>query len=280
MRPMPTMAPPPDILARMFPGLGLDDQSKVNWEALPLGMDKKFLTSLPVGAVENPGGVDFPAYPGWRIEEVFKLSNEQSTSLQKLRADYEAKKAKLGQELAEAQKAYIEKFRALRLQYEQQANDLLTGPEKEAKAKLDALRDELAAKKKELVNTLGLDKPQTDSRGFMELSKKTREELSKVVAEFEAKLLDLLPTDRKAAIEGMVKQQAQRREGMVRRMQGERPMPSGPRVMGPQQQPVKAVAPTVAPAKAEEAKVEPATKVEATGPTPQPTASEPETTKP
>jgi hypothetical protein len=224
------------MLSRMFPGLGLDNGNSPRWDTLPFGMDRRFLINSQVGSVENPGGADYPAFGGWPIEEILKLSPDETQALQAIRQEYAAERKKLDEEVAEFHKAEVEKLRALRLKYEQKANEALSPEQREAKQKFDALRDELIAKKKALVSeVLGPD-PSNGALSRAALSN-LREGLPKIVAEIEAKFLELLPAEAKAKIEPMLKQQAAMRERMAHMYsQSQRPMPTQPG--GPPQPPM------------------------------------------
>jgi hypothetical protein len=220
---------PADMLSRMFPGLGLDSKS-VRWDVFPLGMEKRFLTSLQVGSIENPGAVDFPAMSGWPVEEILKLSADEAKAVQTLRQEYDAERKKLDEEVAEFHKAEAEKFRALRLKYEQKANEALSPEQREAKQKFDALREELISRKKALVtDTLGADFSAVKGGQGSTAIGKLREGLSKIVGELELKFLEIAPAEAKAKIEATIKQQVAMRERMYQMNNPPpRPMPTQP----------------------------------------------------
>jgi len=105
-------------------------------DKLPLGGEKQFVLNVPVGGVEQIGVQNNGA---WKVEELFKLTDEQTKAVDALRTEYAAEKKKLEEEILTQQLALADKAKQLRLTYEQRANDVLTGADKDAKQKIDTV---------------------------------------------------------------------------------------------------------------------------------------------
>ncbi|MGD0088732.1 MAG: hypothetical protein ABSE73_02325 [Planctomycetota bacterium] len=205
-------------------------------ETLPLGSSRRLVINVPVGGIENPAGTG----AGWKMEAVLSLSADQQGALQMLRDEYDKQKHLLQQELGEAQKQLAQKAVQLRLQYEERANGLLAGADKETKLKLDALTAEAGAKSDLLVkDALNLHDPEDPGQMFA-LITYLREKMTTLITQTENNLLQLVPAGRKAVIEGVLQNNAAVRQRMVAFGGGGPGGPGG----GPQEEkPVKPPAP-------------------------------------
>ena len=127
-----------DWMERM---LGIDPPAQI--EDLPLGPDSRLVTSIPVGGVENFQ----TGRSGLKVEQVFKLTEEQTKALEELRKEYAAERDKLAKDMEEAHKKLAERAKELRRNYETKANDVLGGDLKAVKEKLDAIVKEYNEKR-------------------------------------------------------------------------------------------------------------------------------------
>ncbi|MCY3021077.1 MAG: hypothetical protein NTW87_18845 [Planctomycetota bacterium] len=180
-------------------------------ETLPLGARRRLVINVPVGGVENPAGTG----TGWKVEALFTLAAEQQGALQTLRSDYEKERQKLQAELSEAQKQLAQKAIQLRLQYEERANGLLTGADKETKLKMDALTADAGTRSETLVKDgLALYDPE-DPAQTSALLKYLREKLNALATQTENSLLQLAPADRKPIIADVIRNNAAVRQQMM-----------------------------------------------------------------
>jgi hypothetical protein len=191
-------------------------------QTLPLGTDKQLVNIIPVGGVM--GFTQFGQ--GIGMETVFKLTDEQTKSLTALRDEYAAEKKKIDDELETQQKAVADKARQLRLTFEQRATDVLAGPDKEAKLKLDATAREAFEKAAALLAELSAPKDpkvkeEAPQFNFMEVREKARS----IVEEIQTKMCDVLSGDAKTKLSEIFKQQAAMFQGF--QGQGRRGGPGG-----------------------------------------------------
>ena len=185
-------------------GIEIDDStSATKIQSLPLGADRKHTLNVPVGGVANPGTAT-----GWKMEAIFKLTDEQTQSLDVLRKEYETECTKLENEIAEQRKVLATKAVDLRKKFEVRANDVLTGADKEAKAKIDALSAEADAK---IAATIKDAVALYDQDNYINMSHFLRPYINKIALETESKLVELLPADSKVKIKEVFQQQARYR---------------------------------------------------------------------
>jgi hypothetical protein len=118
----------------------LGEDNTVKLDQLPYGPQRRFILNVPVGGVDTLQDRG----DGWKVEEIFTLTDEQGKAVQGLREQYKAELEKLQKQLDEANKAIALQVLALRQKYEQLANDVMTGTAKDEKAKLDALAKEFS----------------------------------------------------------------------------------------------------------------------------------------
>jgi len=202
------------MASRML-GLDIEDpKAGPKVDALPLGTEKRFVVNVPVGGVDNPGGQG----NGWKMEAIFKMTDEQTKAVDTLRTEYADEQKKLEQEVQDQFKALAEKAKQLRQKYELRANDVLTGDDKTRKEKLDALARETNAKNAQLVKDLLPLYDINDMQQRMAMAGAIREKANKNAQEADSKLLDIVPPDSREKIEAVVKQQAQAREQIGRFM--------------------------------------------------------------
>jgi len=205
-----------DMASRML-GLDIQDpKAGPKLDALPLGADKRFVFNVPVGGVDNPGSTT----NGWKMEAIFKMTDEQTKSAEALRAEYAVEEKKLEQEIQDQFKTQADKLKQLRLKYEQRANDILTADDKQRKEKLDALARETNAKNMDIIKELLALYDVNDWQQRMALSGAIRDRVGKNDQEAESKLVELVPPESRDKIEAVVKQQTQAREMMARWGQG------------------------------------------------------------
>jgi hypothetical protein len=194
-------------------------------ETLPLGGYRRLVINVPVGGIENPAGTG----TGWKVEAVLNLNAEQQAALQALRDGYDKDKKALQKELGDAQNQLAQKAIQLRQAYEDRANALLTGADKELKLKLDALTADAGAKSDALVkDALNLHDPE-DNGQLLALANWLRDKMNTLVTQTEASLLQLIPDDRKPVIESVIRNNAQTRQRiMMQAMFGPPGGPGGP----------------------------------------------------
>ena len=204
------------MVSRML-GFDLDDpKAPAKVEQLPLGANKRMVTEIPVGGVDNFN----PTGAGWKVESVFKLTPEQTKATDALRGEYAAEEKKLNQEILDAQKALAAKVTDLRAKYEKKANEVLTGADKEAKEKMDALAADVYAKNAATVTeTLPLYDTKDWQQG-MTMVRALREKTGKTTQDAEATLLTLIPEDNRAKFTEIIKAQADQRNRLNQGMQG------------------------------------------------------------
>ncbi|MCW8129093.1 MAG: hypothetical protein KIS92_01800 [Planctomycetota bacterium] len=131
-------------LERMLDGaLGIESGVKV--DQLSYGESRRLVTRVPVGGIDSLN--DFA--DGWKVEDIYTVTDEQSKALTGLRDEYKTELEKLQKQLDEANAAIATQVKALREKYELRANDVLTGEAKGEKEKLDALAKEYTGKHKE-----------------------------------------------------------------------------------------------------------------------------------
>jgi len=123
--------------------LGLDLPASL--DQLPYGEDKRFVLRVPVGGVDNFN----PIRDGWKVEDIFPSTDEQSKALEILRVEYKKELEGLQKQLEEANKKAAASVLELRKKYEVKANDVLTGTAKDEKQKLDTIAGDYAKKRGE-----------------------------------------------------------------------------------------------------------------------------------
>ncbi|MCX7804305.1 MAG: hypothetical protein N3A38_03850, partial [Planctomycetota bacterium] len=176
-----------DWMERM---LGIDPPARV--EDLPLGQDARLVANIPVGGIENFQ----TGRPGLKVEQVFRLTEEQTKALEELRKEYAAERDKIAKEMEEAHRKLAERARELRKNYETKANDVLGGDLKAVKEKLDAIVKEYNEKR--MAERKGLAERLAALRVEME---KAREEGPEAMRALMEKNNDLM---------GLVRQQTER----------------------------------------------------------------------
>ena len=118
----------------------LGEDTAVKLDQLPYGPQRRFVLNVPVGGVDTLQDRG----DGWKVEEIFTLTDEQGKAVLGLREQYKTELEKLQKQLDEANKAVALQVLALRQKYELLANDVMTGTAKEEKAKLDTLAKEFS----------------------------------------------------------------------------------------------------------------------------------------
>src|ERR1051326_8422104 len=112
-------------------GIDLESPTAAGREdKLPLGGEKRLVLNVPVGGIDQIGvqpGMGNQSTGSWKVEEIFKLTDEQTKAVEALRTEYAAEKKKLEEEILAQQQALADKAKKLRETYEQRANDVLTG---------------------------------------------------------------------------------------------------------------------------------------------------------
>jgi hypothetical protein len=202
------------VIGMISRSLGIDIEVNTKTEAsveeLPLGAKKRMVTRIPVGGVDNFS----PTGEGWKMEYVFKMTPEQTKAVDTLRDEYKAEEKKLQQELLEQQKAFAAKVTELRQKYEQKANAVLTGEDKDAKDKMDALAAETNQKNLTTVTDTVPLYDTKDMQQGMTLLRALREKTGAVIKDAEDKLVALVPADNRAKIQEAIKlQEEQRTQG-------------------------------------------------------------------
>jgi hypothetical protein len=238
-RPMPEVRPAParpmtprqniiNMASRTL-GLEIDDpKTGPRLDALPLGQERRFLLNVPLGGLDNPGGIG----PGWKMESLFKLTDEQSQALAALRKEYEQEKQRAEQEAAVQLKGLAVKLLQARQTYQDRANAILTGADKEAKQKMDALAHEsnqkITAEMADLLPKYNLN----DFNQGLAMLRELRERTGTIIREAAGKIVELVPAEQRPAIESSAKAQARARERTSRWLQdgGVRPGQPGVRV--------------------------------------------------
>ena len=184
-------------------------------ESLPLGADKRMVVSVPVGGVDNFSGTG----QGWKVETVFKMTDEQTKAVDSLREEYKVEQKKLEAEILEQQKALAEKVKLLRAKYEQRANDVLTGDDKAAKEKMDTLAKDTNTKNAQVVTDLLPMFDQNDMAQGFAMLRTINEKTSTNIKAAEEKLIELVPAENRARIQEVMKTQTDLRDRNNRFMQ-------------------------------------------------------------
>jgi hypothetical protein len=202
------------MVSRML-GIEVEDpKATVKVDSLPLGADKRLVLKVPVGGVDNPSGTG----EGWKMENIFKMTEEQTKSVDVLREEYKVEQKKLDQEILDMQKAIAEKVKLLRSKYELRANDVLTGEDKASKEKMDALAKELNTKNTAIVTETMPLYDANDMTQSLAMIRAIREKTAANVKEAETKLVELIPAENRAKIQDVLKIQSEERERMTRWM--------------------------------------------------------------
>lgn len=116
----------------------LDMETPVRVEALTYGEKKRLVQKVPVGGVDHLS----PMAEGWKMEDIFLLTDAQQKALDGLRDEYESELRKLQEKLDEVNKAIALQVLDLRMKYEAKANGLLDEKTKKQKQRLDELAGE------------------------------------------------------------------------------------------------------------------------------------------
>lgn len=119
----------------------------VKTDQLTYGSERRLVTRVPVGGIDSLN----ENADGFKVEEIYTLTDEQTKAMTGLRDEYKTDLEKLQKQLDEANAAVATQVKALREKYEQRANDVLTGDAKSEKEKLDALAKEYNLKHAENV---------------------------------------------------------------------------------------------------------------------------------
>jgi hypothetical protein len=196
-------------MATRWLGLTAEDVNPVKRvEQLPLGAARRNILQVPVGGVDNPGG----SGQGWKMEAIFKLTEEQQKSLEGVRTEYEFEQKKLDAEIDTELKAIAEKVKLLRTKYEQRANDVLAGDDKANKEKMDALGTETATKNNSVVTETMPLFDQNDMGQRFAMLKMLNEKSGANIHDYETRLVELLPANSKERIVEVLDQQSKMRE--------------------------------------------------------------------
>lgn len=107
----------------------------VKLDTLPYSENRNLVNEVPVGGVDglSQNGT------GWKVEEVFTTTEEQTKALSDLRTEYKTELEAIQKKLDEVHKTYAAQIVELRKKYELKANDVLTGDAKGEKQKLDEI---------------------------------------------------------------------------------------------------------------------------------------------
>ncbi|MBI3829091.1 MAG: hypothetical protein HY291_06225 [Planctomycetes bacterium] len=133
-------------LERMLLGaMGIEPGVKT--DQLTYGSERRLVTRVPVGGIDSLN----ENADGFKVEEIYTLTDEQTKAVEGLRDEYKTELEKLQKQLDEANAAVATQVKALRAKYEQRANDVLTGDPKSEKEKLDTLAKEYNQKHAETV---------------------------------------------------------------------------------------------------------------------------------
>jgi alanyl-tRNA synthetase len=188
--------------------LGMDlEQLKrsANIEQLPLTETRRFITRIPVGGVDN----FVMSGNGWKMEGVFKLTPEQTKTVDALRDEYSAEQKKLAKEIYEEELKLAQKVTDLRAKYEQKANDVLAGADKEAKQQMDALSLEIQTKITGVVKDAIELYDVNDLNQAMNFAQAMREKVNALYQSGEDRLTTLVPAEARAKIQEMMKRQTE-----------------------------------------------------------------------
>lgn len=213
--------------------LGVDLESRTaKLDTLPFSADRSLLLNVPVGGIDTLKPAFFgPASGTYKVEQLFKCTDEQTQALAGLRTEFETERKKLEAELLVQQKQTAEKARALRLKFEQRANDVLTGPDRETKLKLDGVARETYAKIAPLFNEAEtLAKAETqDVQKLWPLIRDAREKYEKIRKEAQEKILAALPPEGRKTVEEALNQPRAQPWGGHRPGQGAGAAPGTPK---------------------------------------------------
>ena len=196
------------MISRML-GIDIEDpKAAPKLDQLPLGANKRMVTQIPIGGVDNFN----PTGAGWKMETVFTLTPEQTKSTETLREEYATEQKKLDQEIKDAEAALAAKVTDLRSKYEKKANEILTGTDKESKQKMDALAAEVYKKNAATVaETLPLYDTKDFQQGFA-MVKALREKTGATVKDAETQLLTYIPDANRPKFADIIKMQAEARD--------------------------------------------------------------------
>ena len=198
-----------EAIASRQAGVELDNKTNAKVDALPLGANRSFVLNVPVGGVDSYS----LNLHGFKMETVFKLTDEQTKAVADLRDEYKNEQKKLEAEIVAQQKALAEQALKLRLKYEQRANDILTGADKETKQKLDALAQDTNAKAFTAATGTLADYDNPDFTKIRQIIAEIRQTTGKLFEDAQAKVLELLPPGGKAFVEAAFKElQAQQQQ--------------------------------------------------------------------
>jgi len=200
-------------------GVDVGARSAPKVDTLPLGADRTFVLNVPVGGIESFA----VGLPGYKMEAIFKLTEEQTKAVTGLRDEYTTEQKKLEQELADQQKALAEKARQLRLKFEQRANDILTGADKEAKEKIDAMARETHAKDLATVTDAVAKTDTTDWQKAMAQVQEIQKQVADAAKATQAKVLEALPAEARATAEALFAQQQALRDQARQGFRGNNP---------------------------------------------------------
>jgi hypothetical protein len=212
---------PPDQAIQMasrMAGLDLGPKYAPKINALPFGAARNLIVSVPVGAIDSFGS----GAPPIKIEDLFKLTPEQTESIGAIRQEYQKEQEVLEKELAEQQKLIAEKARQLRLKYELRANDVLAGEQKTQKETIDAAASEMYGKTTAAIDEALAALKDAEGPAVLESAKAVQEKAAAIVEEAQKKALAAMPAEARALFENALKQRAER---MARWRQGG---PGGP----------------------------------------------------
>jgi hypothetical protein len=189
---------------------------------LPLGPERHLILNVPVGGIDNFNNT----VSGWKMEQLFTLTDEQQKAVTTLRDEYQKEQQKLEDELAAQQKALSERARQLREAYELRANDVLAGADKEAKQKIDTLAKETQAKNAAAAGDLNIllqDPNNKDPRTILTTARTVHDATAKTAQESRKSLLELLPTEVRARAEELFKQDDANKPPDIGNWGGKRP---------------------------------------------------------
>ncbi|HYF52310.1 MAG TPA: hypothetical protein VEJ63_23080 [Planctomycetota bacterium] len=197
-------------------GVELEDtKTEAKIDTLPFGSQRRFVTLVPVGGIDSFSSLSEP----WKLEQMYKLTFEQSNSLQTIRDEYKAELKKLQDEMTAQQKAMAEKVKELRAKYELRANDVLTGADKENKQKIDTITSETHTNNAKVAGELlHANKDNKDMNRMWQIGRELREKVSPSIDEAQKKIAELVSPEGKALIEESMKKQADAREQVQRWM--------------------------------------------------------------
>jgi hypothetical protein len=189
-----------------------DPKAPVKLDDFPLGAERRTVLNVPVGGIDNPGGNG----SGWKMESVYKLTDEQAGALETVRTEYETEQKKLDAEIKEQMKAIAEKVIELRKKYELRANDVLAGEDKASKEKIDTYATDLQTKNHEVTAEIQPLFDQNDMQQGFTMIRMMREKTSENLKEYETKLLETIPEASRERIGEVLRRQSDMRDQMGR----------------------------------------------------------------